>query len=356
MQTMSNNKPSGKRFFLLYVIIAITVTVFGGVFSYNKYTDVYSPNVSLNKSETYIYIPSGANFNQVADTLIKKGYIRDKASFEWVAEKKNYVSRIRSGKYKLQANMSNNDLVNMLRSGAQTPVKVTFNNVRTKSQLAGKLSLNIEADSTDILKALNNPEVAKKFGLSTNTMFTMFIPNTYEVYWNTSIDKLFDKMAVEYKKFWTAERKKKAKAIDMSQTEVITLASIVQAEQNQHNSEKSTIAGLYMNRIKIGMRLQSCPTVIYAIGDFSKKRVTLRDKDFISPFNTYKHKGLPPGPINLPEISSIDAVLNYKTNKYLYMCARDDFSGYHYFSRTFVEHKRHADKFQAALNKQKIYK
>jgi len=250
--------------------------------------------------------------------------------------------------------MSNNELVNLLRSGKQVPVKLTFNSIRTPEQLAGKVAKQIEADSTDIIKLLKSESFTSSYGFNKYTIMTMFIPNTYEVYWNMSAEDFFRRMANEYKNFWTEERKQKAKNINLMQSQVSILASVVQAEQSVHHDEKRIIAGLYINRLQKRMKLESDPTLVYAVGDFEIKRVLNIHKEVESPFNTYKYLGLPPGPINLPEISSIDAVLNYQPNNYIFMCAKEDFSGKHNFAVTYNEHLRNAERYRAALNKRKI--
>ena len=250
--------------------------------------------------------------------------------------------------------MSNNDLVNLLRSGKQSPVKLTFNTIRTYEDLAGKVANQIEADSISLLKALRNPDLANKYGFSTATFFTLFIPNTYEFYWNTSAEEFIQRMAREYKSFWNESRRAKAKAIGLSQSEVAILASIVQAEQMSHPDERPKVAGLYLNRLKRGMRLQSDPTLVFAIGDFSINRVLNQHKSIQSPYNTYLYSGLPPGPINLPELSSLEAVLNPEQHSYLYMCAKADFSGYHHFSKTLSQHNVYAKEYQRELNRRKI--
>jgi UPF0755 protein len=250
--------------------------------------------------------------------------------------------------------MSNNELINLLRAGMQEPVKVTFNTVRTKEQLAGKVAKNIEADSLSIITLLNDADFCAKYGFDRYKIITLFLPNTYEFYWNTSAEDFVERMAKEYKNFWNEERKQKAKKIGLTQSEVATLASIVQAEQSIHRSEWPMVAGLYMNRINKGMMLQSDPTLIFAIGDFTINRVLNKDKEIESPYNTYKHIGLPPGPILLPETKAIDAVLNFEKHEFVYMCAKEDLSGYHNFSKTLSQHNIYAQRYREALNKRGI--
>jgi len=341
----------------------ITISIFliivlGGVYiAYKMYQKVYQPNVTLNSTkDKYFYIHSNYQFDDVVHELYENGYIINRESFEFVAEKKaNFKNNVHPGRYLLKDGMNNNQLIDLLRSGESVPVKVTFNNVRTKADLAGKLSKNIECDSIDVLNLINNQEFVGNYGFNQKTILTLFLPNTYQFNWATTADEAIKRMAEEYKKFWTEERKTKANKLNLSQSEVAILASIVQAEQSVHSDERSIVAGLYINRLKIGMALQSDPTLIYGLGDFSIRRVLNIHKKVYSPYNTYTNKGLPPGPINLPSISSLDAVLNYKKHHYIYMCAKEDFSGYHYFAKTYNQHKIYARKYQKELNKRKIY-
>lgn len=346
-------KPSYIKTILITVLVLISLLAITSIYFYGI---IYSGNTLLKNDEVfYLYIPSNANLSNVTDSLSKHKVLKDMESFLWVVVKKKYKN-IRSGRYEIKSGMSNNALVNMLRSGNQKPIKLTFNNIRTKQELALKVSQKLELDSSSLIELLNNNQFLKSFKLSSRTVISMFIPNTYEYYWNISAEAFFKKMNKEYEKFWTKERLQKAKKIKMSQLEVSTLASIVQAEQSMHNDEKPKVAGLYINRLKKGMLLQSDPTVVYAIGDFSIRRVLNRDKEIDSPYNTYKYTGLPPSPINLPEISSIDAVLNYENHSYIFMCAKEDFSGYHNFSKTSAQHMIYARRYQRALNKKKIWR
>ena len=277
----------------------------------------------------------------------------DKNSFEWVAERKNYRYNIKAGRYFINRELNNNELLNLLRSGMQIPVKVTFNHLRTKEQLMGKISAQIEADSITIINQLSDTTFLIETGLNNDNVSCLFIPNTYEFYWNISATEFLNKMQKEYDKFWNNERLKKAATIGLTKFEVSTLASIVEMESYK-KEEHPIIARLYLNRLKKGMKLQSDPTIIFAIGDFTIRRVLTKDLKINSPYNTYLHKGLPPGPICLPSINAIDAVLNASKNDYLFMCAREDFSGYHNFAKTSKEHSKNARKYRRALNKQKI--
>jgi UPF0755 protein len=243
----------------------------------------------------------------------------------------------------------------MLRAGKQVPVEVVLQNVRLKRKLASDLSKQIEPDSLSIWRFLNDDIFLSKFGFNTQNILAMFIPNTYEFYWNTSVEDLFEKMHNEYKKFWNETRINKCESIGITPIEASILASITE-EETVKNDEKPIIAGLYLNRIKKGMLLQADPTVRFALGNFGIKRVLDKYKEINSPYNTYKHAGLPPGPICIPSIVTIDAVLNHQQNQYLYMCAKEDFSGYHNFARTLEQHNLNAQRYQKALNKARMFR
>ena len=323
---------------------------------YELYSRVYQPNVVLpvNTTEKYIYIPTDADFLTVVKVLSENGLLINSNSFEWLAKQKKYTNNIKPGRYKIDRALNNNELINLLRSGRQTPIKVTFNNLRTKEQLAGKISSQIEADSITLLHYISDTLFQQKLSLTDDNVACIFIPNTYEFYWNTSADQFVKRILKEYQKFWNNDRKSKADKIKLNYYEVATLASIVEKEQTIKSDERPEIAGLYLNRIKKKMKLESDPTLIFALGDFTIKRVLNKDKKVDSPFNTYKHKGLPPGPICIPSINAIDAVLNASSHKYIFMCAKEDFSGYHNFARTYAKHLVNARKYQKALNKRKI--
>lgn len=343
--------------FLKKIIVSVFIILFigGSAMAYLFYQMIYQPNVTLNGKKTeYFYIPTGSSLEEVVNSLYERNYIINRNSFEWVAEKKDYRSHVHPGRYLLKADMSNNQLIDLLRSGVQQPVNITFSSIRTKEQLAGRVTAKLEADSVDFIHLLNDDEFLSAYGFNPQTILAMFIPNTYEFYWNTSEEEFFQRMAKEFKIFWNEERKAKLGALGLSQSEVATLASIVQME-TARNKEKPTVAGVYLNRVEKGMLLQADPTVIYACGDFSIRRVLNKHKEIDSPYNTYKYAGLPPGPICLPSISSVDAVLNYEKHDYLYFCAKEDFSGTHVFAKTYTQHKVNARKYRQALNKRKIY-
>jgi UPF0755 protein len=296
----------------------------------------------------YFYISTGASYDEIVENLLDKGIITDLEGFNWVAEKKNYSSKIKPGRYLISNGMTNSSLIDLLRSGKQEPVNISFLSVRTIEQLAGKISQQIEADSLQLIQYFTDMEVISHYGFTKETFISIFIPNTYQFYWNTSAEEFVQRMAAEFKAFWNEDRLAKAHVMGYSQSQVSTLASIVEQE-TQKNDEKSRIAGVYINRLNTGMKLQADPTVIFAIGDFTIRRVLHRHLEFDSRYNTYKYAGLPPGPICIPSISSIDAVLNYEHHSYVYFCAREDFSGYHNFARTLTQHNANARKYQNAL-------
>jgi len=255
----------------------------------------------------------------------------------------------------IDSSMNNNDLINKLRSGHQDPVKVIFNSVRTREDLAGKISDQIEADSVELIEVFYNDSLIISYGLKQETVTCIFLPNTYEFWWNSSAKTFMNKMHKEYKRFWNDKRLRKAEKLNLTKEDVITLASIVD-EETLYNNEMPKVAGLYINRLRKRMHLQADPTLKFAVGDFSIKRVLNVHKQIDSPYNTYKRYGLPPGPISIPSISAIDAVLNFEEHNYLYMCAKPDFSGYHNFAKTLSQHNVNARNYQRALNKERIWR
>jgi UPF0755 protein len=345
---------SRKKTRLFWVFPMLLIICCAGYLVYHYYAKIYVSNTKIESSETFIYIPTGSNFQGVIDTLSANQILIDKNSFIWLSGIKKYRYNIEPGRYLLRSGMNNNELINLLRSGQQIPVKVVFNNIRTKEELSESIAQQLEFFQQELLKLLNDQDYVRQYGFNKHTINCMFIPNTYEFYWNTTAVEFCKRMHTEYKKFWTEQKKEKAKKIGLSPVEVSILASIVQAEQNNHDGEKPRIAGLYINRLKRGIRLQADPTLIFAKKDFSIKRLLNKDKKLDSPYNTYKYEGLPPGPINLPEISSINAVLNFEKHNYLYMCAKADFSGYHNFSKTLRQHNVYARRYRQALNRKRI--
>ncbi len=344
-----------KRTVRIFVVIILILVIFSAVVGYRFYGRIHQPNLSVASSDAvFLYIPTGSTYEQVCESLSQNG-LENMSSFRWVAEKMNYPGKVKAGRYRLIDGMSNVELIRMLRSGRQTPVKVTFNNIRLDTQLAGVVSSDIEADSASILALLRDSTDLLKFKVTPRTILSLFIPNTYEFFWNTSAQGFMERMDKEHTRFWNENRMEKARNINMTPLQVSALASIIE-EETQVDSEKPVMAGVYINRLQRGMLLQADPTVKYAVGDFTIKRVLNKHKETQSPYNTYLCTGLPPGPICIPSIASIDAVLNYKKHDYLYFCAKDDLSGSHNFAKTLEQHNNNARAYQKALNKLKIYK
>ena len=319
------------------------------------YGHLFKPNViTPDRSVAYLYIPTGSRFEEVSEILKTNKFLKNGYSFDWVAHRKQYENKVRPGRYRLRDGMSNNELVNLLRSGKQEPVRVTFQNIRSREELAGKISRQIEADSLSLLKLLRDADYLKQFGVNPLNSFVLFVPNTYEFYWNTTAEGFIARMAREKTKFWNKTRTEKCQRSNFPVSQVVTLASIIEKETTK-DKEKPIIAGVYVNRLKKGWPLQADPTIIYAWNDYTIKRVLNSHLKINSPYNTYLHTGLPPGPICIPSISSIDAVLDFQHHGYFYFCAKADLSGYHVFATTLAEHNRNAKKYQAAIKKQNIH-
>lgn len=313
---------------------------------------------TLNTKKEVLYLKSSITRSEVLEIILKKGIYSDTNSLIGLMDMKNYqANNVVGGKYIINKKISINKLVNMLRSGnGMSFINITFNNVRNLNQLAGKVSKQIEADSVELIRFFNNPDVQSKYGFNSHTFISLFLPDTYEFKWNTSAEGFVARMADEYKKFWADEDRQEAKrALGFTQSDVTTLASIVKAEQSRIKDEQPIIAGLYINRIRQGIALESDPTLVFANNDFSLKRVYNKHKKIDSPYNTYKYKGLPPGPINIPEKHVIDAVLNYDRNNYIFMCAKPGYSGEHNFTKTYNQHKKNAREYQQWLNQEKIH-
>lgn len=337
----------GTRKLFIFLILSVLLITF----TFYAYQICYTPNILVGKESQLLIIPNEATFETVQQQLHDGGYVQDLMSFSFLARLMEYDKKIKPGRYVLHGNMNNLEVIRFLRLGKQEPVTITFNTVRLIPELAQKITRTIgmrpeEFEAELVRFVMNNP-----YGFTRENVLAMFIPNTYEVYYNITPAQLVEKMHVEYEAFWTEERKQKAASIGLTPVQVSILASIVQAETVKRD-EAPVIAGLYLNRLKKGIPLQADPTLVYATGDFTLKRVLNEHKEIESPYNTYKYRGLPPGPINMPEISSIDAVLNFKASNYLYMCAKEDFSGYHNFTSNLTEHNRNAQRYQQALTRE----
>lgn len=316
---------------------------------------LFGVTIEAGKTKKIIYIPTGSSWLQVKDSLNAHLIIKNEKIFDWIAQKKNYPIHIKPGKYVIDKDLSYIKLVNLLRSGRQTPVKVTFSYIRTLNDLAGKVGGQIEADSTGLIAFLSDPENYRKDGFTKDNVISVFIPNTYELFWNTGAEGFYRRMLMEYNKFWNDQRLDRAREKGLDPLDVAILASIIDDEVAKPD-EKPRIAGVYLNRLKRGIPLQACPTIKFALNDFTITRVLYKHLQIDSPYNTYKHRGFPPGPIGCPSIEGIDAVLNAEQHDYFYFAAKADFSGYHNFSRTLSEHNRYAAVYQRELNKRKIFK
>jgi UPF0755 protein len=305
-----------------------------------------------DKQSVLFFIKSSDGFEDVVSNLDSLG-IASESEFGWLAELRHLSGKnIYPGRYTLKSTMTYSDLVIYLRSGQIDEITITFNNVRTLDQLAKKVSRQIEASENSILNELQESE---KYGYDKSTFLAVFIPNTYKMYWNTSGEQFVKRMVAEHKRFWNQSRLAKAKKMNLTPVEVSTLASIVQSEQNLHQDEWPIIAGLYFNRLQKGIKLQSDPTVVYAWGDFTLKRIYYKHLKIDSKYNTYKYTGLPPGPIRVPASGVLDAVLGYQKHKYIFMCANPEFSGKHAFAVTNSEHEKNARKYRAFLKKNNIH-
>ncbi len=343
---------SVKKKILGLLIAGAIVGLLGG---YVIYGWIFSPNTDFDTPSTSLTIPKGSSYGDVAKIIQDSKILKDFSSFDQVAGWMKYKKKlVPSGKFVIYKDWSNKKIISLLRAGLQTPVSLTFNNVRTMTELAAKLSQNIGLDSSEIAAYLLDPQTAVKYGYSAENFMCMFIPNTYKVFWDISPEELTDRIKKEHDAFWNKKhRKDKAKALDLATNEVYILASIVEKE-SQYGPERPTIAGLYLNRLKRGILLQADPTVVFASGKFDLRRVLNKHIKIDSPYNTYLYPGLPPGPIYMPSIQSIDAVLNPEKHKYLYMCAKPGFKSKHAFASTLKEHNNNANKYRRWLSKQKI--
>lgn len=298
-----------------------------------------------------LFVGSHATYEEVVDSLMPR--MRHRAAFHRYARRINLPETFKAGHYELKPGMSVIEVARMLKLGLQTPVRVTINNVRTPAQLAGKLARQLDADSAALLRVVTSERVARELGFDSVTLFSMFIPDTYELWWTTTPEELVRRMKQEYDRFWTPVRDAKRKRSGLSRLEVMTLASIVY-EETRKTDEMPRIAGVYINRLRRGIPLQADPTVKYAMQDFTLRRILHRHLKTQSPYNTYIHRGLPPSPICMPGKNAIDAVLDFEQHDYIFFCARPTFDGYHNFARTLREHNANARAYAAELNRRKI--
>lgn len=344
-----------KKILLAILVIGLIVAAFFANFVYKA---MLKPNTAFNNETAYVYIPSNASYEEVRNQL--EPLLDDIDSFDDLAERKKYTTNIKAGRFEIKKGMTNNDIINSIRS-KNLPIKVSFNNQSTLEKLAGRISKEIEADSLSLLNNMKDTAFLTKNKFKEETALGMYLPNSYEFFWNTSAESFRERMLNEYNRFWTDARIKKANDNGLSQDQVIALASIVYEESKQA-SEQPRIAGVYMNRLRIGMPLQADPTLKFAAYQLPKykntviKRVLNVHKDIESPYNTYKNRGLPPGLIAMPDISAIDAVLNYEKHKYLYFAADAKRFGFHKFAKTLSQHNVNAREYHSYLSSQGINK
>lgn len=340
---------------IIVIVSIIGVFVMGG-FTFYIYNNIFVPNTAFNNEEAHVFIKTGANFSDVMEEL--EPFLKSTKTFRAVAERKGYVSNIKPGHFIIKKDMNNNDIINSIRLD-NVPIKIKFNNQERLENLAGQLAYQLETDSLSFLTAMNDQDFLQASGFTTATAIGMYVPNTYEVYWNTSAENFRDKMLKEYEYFWNENRDKKAMDAGLTQDQVLSIAAIVDRETAKVE-ERPRVAGLYINRIHKGMPLQADPTIIYAKklteGDFDQviKRVLYRDLEIDSKYNTYKYTGVPPGPITMPDISSIDAVLNYEKHDYLFMVADVKNFGYHKFAKTLAQHNRNRREYVRWINRQGV--
>ena len=343
-----------KKIFLIVGIAVGLMAVVAGTFAIEQYYRSEVCNLIAKDGESHgYYIYPEASMDSVM-TLVREDYsIAAETDFRWHSKRLLFTS-VKPGYYKFPPRLGDKHFIVRLQLGQQTPVKLTFNNqIRTRQQLAGRLAKQLLLDSASLMVRLDSVAYLKKYDLNRETAVCMFLPDTYEVYWTITPDNLFDRMHKEYKRFWTSERRHKADSLKLTPSEVATIASIVESETH-NQKEFPEIASLYLNRLRLGMALQACPTVIFAVGDFKMRRVLKRHLKIDSPYNTYKYRGLPPGPIRCARGTTIDAVLNAPKTNYLYMCANPDWSGTHIFSSSYGKHAAAAKEYQKELNARKI--
>jgi len=341
-----------KKIIALFSVVLVLALI---IYGYLLYRDIFSGNTNFNTKETFVHIPTNSTFDEVK--VIISPYVKDMERFETVAEKKSYSTNVKAGRFLLKKGMNSNDIVNSLRQNV--PVELAFNNQERLEDFAGRVGSQIEADSLQLLNAFMDKKFLDENGFTAGNVLSMFIPNSYEFYWNTSAEKFRDKMSKEYRNFWNEERLAKASKLKLTPLQVSTLASIVHKETVK-GDERSRVAGVYLNRLQKGMKLEADPTVIYAVkkeaNDFKRviKRVLYVDLETNSPYNTYMYQGLPPGPIAMPDISAIDAVLNPEKHDYIYFCASVTNFGYHEFAVTPAQHEANRRKYVAWINAQGI--
>lgn len=340
---------------ILWAIALIGLVVFG-VIAFYIYNAMFQPNTKFAEDVKYIYVPTDANYRQVRLQL--EPLLDDIDAFDALAKQKKYTSNIKAGRFPISKGMNNNEIINSIRS-KNLPIKIAFNNQHSLEDLAGRISSQIEADSLSLLKAMTESDFLNENGFTKATALGMYLPNSYEFFWNTSAEGFRDKMLKEYNRFWNESRLNKAKQLSLSPDEVMTLASIVHEESKQAE-EQPRVAGVYLNRLRIGMPLQADPTLKFAAYQLPKykntviRRVLNIHKEIDSPYNTYKNLGLPPGLIAMPDLSAVKAVLNPEKHSYLYFAADAKRLGYHKFAKSLAQHNNNAREYQRYLSSQGI--
>lgn len=335
--------------------ISVLVVIAASIYGYIIYKNIFSPNTNFSEKEVYVYIPTDADYTEAIQILAP--YIKDMELFKMTAEKKAYDANVKSGRFLIKKDMNNNDMVNSLRQNV--PLNLAFNNQERLEDFAGRIGSQIEADSTSLMQSFTDDNFLKEQGMTRENVLSLFIPNSYEFFWNTSADKFRERMAKEYRKFWTPERLEKAKAQNLTPLEVSALASIVHKETVK-SDERPRVAGVYLNRLNRGIKLEADPTVIYSVKknaddfDIEIKRVLYKDLETNSPYNTYMYEGLPPGPIAMPDVTALDAVLNPEKHNYIFFCASVTNFGYHEFAVTAAQHEANRQKYVAWISKQGI--
>lgn len=328
----------------------VIVSTMAATLAFYFWQVAFSPNLNVDGKEKFVlYVPKNSTYESLLDTLRTHKMITDDVAFGFMTKRMGLRENVHPGRYEIKPNSANKEIISKIRSGNQDAVKLTFNNVRTKDDLIKKIGTKLDFDSNLLLEKIKSEEECAKYGFTSETIMCMFLPDTYFIYWDSSVDDFLKRMNKEYKKFWNEKRLAQAQAINMTPIQVGVMASIIQSETNKKD-EMPRVAGLYVNRIATNMPLQADPTVKFAVGDFTLKRILTKHLTVSSPYNTYLNTGLPPGPIALPERFAIDAVLNYEKHNYTYFCAKEDFSGYHNFAATYEEHLKYAAKYHDALN------
>ncbi|MCW3125731.1 MAG: Endolytic murein transglycosylase [Bacteroidetes bacterium] len=333
-----------------FLIALIILLAFGGGIGYWLFL---MDNIAPSETRPFINIPIGSKYQDVVNLLSEKHILTSIKSFDLAASIKGY-RKIKPGHYVFTTKMNNREIINMLQSGKQTPVKLVIYNIRLKEEFAGLVGRTLEIDSVAFLAKLNDPAFAANYGLDTDNILCHFLTDNYEFKWNTHIDEFVARMDQEYDKYWQGARLAKATNLGYKPSDIITLASIVEKECI-FDKELPTVASVYLNRLRINMPLQADPTLLFAMRDFTAHRVTNKHKDYPSPYNLNKHTGLPPGPICMPKKKSIEAVLDPEQTDFIYFCANPDMSGYSIFSKTLEEQNKVANMYHKKLDKMNVH-